>query len=320
MIFNTAANWCSPAGQQARLSILIFHRVLSEPDELFPGELHASRFDEVLSWLGQWFNVLPLDEATSRLQSGTLPRRAASITFDDGYRDNVTVALPILQRRGLSATFFVATSFLDGGRMWNDSVIESIRLTSLRSLNLGAVGWGAHSLETVKARRLAIDTLLGHIKYLEPSDRIEAVEKVREACDSKLPNDLMMTSDQVVALRNAGMQVGAHTCTHPILSRLSDEQAWREVVDSKARLETLLQEPVTLFAYPNGKPTQDYFAKHAELVRQAGFTAAFSTAPGVSHNQSDLFQLPRFTPWDRSRWRFGLRMLTNMRQLSCVTA
>lgn len=74
----------SPSGARARLSVLIFHRVLPQPDPLFPDEIDAARFDAILGWLRSWFNVLPLDEAAQRLKDGSLPARAAALSFDDG--------------------------------------------------------------------------------------------------------------------------------------------------------------------------------------------------------------------------------------------
>jgi hypothetical protein len=122
------------AGADAKLSILIYHRVLPVPDPLFPTETTVESFDAQLGLLKSLFNVLPLPEAVARLKAGTLPARAASITFDDGYADNFTRALPILQKHGLHATFFIATAYLDGGRMFNDTVIESIRQCTQRHL------------------------------------------------------------------------------------------------------------------------------------------------------------------------------------------
>src|SRR5436190_19266614 len=93
----------SPAGRSARLTILIFHRVREQPDELFPDEIHASAFRERMIWIRSWFNVLPLDVAIAALERGTLPERALAVTFDDGYADNATVALPILCALGVPA-------------------------------------------------------------------------------------------------------------------------------------------------------------------------------------------------------------------------
>ena len=313
MILKGAASVLSPKGPRARLSIFIFHRVLTRIDPLFPGEPDVRRFNEVLSWIARWLQVIPLDDAVSRLRNGSLPARAAAITFDDGYADNATHALPVLQHHAMTATFFVATSFLDGGRMWNDSVIEAVRAFRGDRLDLSPAGLGSYCLDSLDQRRIAIDTLLGRIKYLGPRERHEAVAHVIDRVQARLPDDLMMRSDQVLALKKAGMQIGAHTCSHPILARVPDSHALSEISRSKETLESLLDEAVGLFAYPNGKPNTDYAARHVAMVRQAGFAAAVSTAPGVAVQACDLHQLPRFTPWDRSRARYGMRMLANLR-------
>jgi peptidoglycan/xylan/chitin deacetylase (PgdA/CDA1 family) len=313
VVLKSILSTLSPGGQGARLSIFIFHRVLSQQDPLFPGEPDVDRFDEILGWLAKWFEVLPLDGAVTQLRAGTLPARAAAITFDDGYADNAANALSILQRHGMRATFFVATSFLDGGRMWNDTLIESIRLCQKDSLDLSDAGLGHFTLTSVADRRLAIESLLRQVKHLAPDQRNEAVAEVQRAVPIALPDDLMMTSRQVIQLRDAGMQIGAHTCTHPILANLSDREALEEIKTGKGALEALLNEPVSLFAYPNGKPGKDYLGKHVSMVRQAGFAAAVSTATGVSNAATDVFQLPRFTPWDRTQLRYGIRLMLNLR-------
>jgi len=303
----------SPAAAGARLSVFIFHRVLPEPDALFPDEVHAARFDQLLGWIKTWFRVLPLDEAAQQLACGRLPARAAAITFDDGYEDNDSVARPLLQRHGLVATFFIATGFLDGGRMWNDTVIESIRRTSKAELDLRPLGLGQHALPTLPARRAAIAQLLPQIKYMQPEARVALTQRLAHAAEVSPPVDLMMRSEQVLAMRRAGMQIGAHTVSHPILARLDLSAARQEMAQSKQALEQLLGEPVSLFAYPNGRPGKDYLPEHAVLARELGFQAAVSTAWGAGRQGTDPFQLPRFTPWDRDRLRFGLRMVRNLR-------
>jgi len=302
----------SPAGIKARLSILIFHRVLPEPDPLFPDEMHAERFDAVCGWLARWFQVLPLDEAVRRLQDRSLPARAACITFDDGYADNHSVALPILQRHGLTSTFFIATGFLDGGRMWNDSIIESIRGCRSEALDLESLGLGRHALSSVGQRRVAIESLIGQIKYRPVDERIRLGAELAARAGVQLPDDLMMNSGDVQAMHRAGMQIGAHSVSHPILARLPDDAARREITQSKRFLENLLDTRIGLFAYPNGKPGEDYSPRTVELVREAGFDAAVSTAIGTSRSGDDMFQLRRFTPWDAASWKFGARLLWNL--------
>jgi peptidoglycan/xylan/chitin deacetylase (PgdA/CDA1 family) len=306
----------SGQGPDARLTILIFHRVLAEPDALLEGEVDAKRFNLICSWLARWFRVLPLDEAMTRLRAGTLPSRSLCITFDDGYADNHDVALPILRSHGLPATFFVTTGVIDGGLMWNDTVIESVRRAEVdqidgRDLGLGSLG--VLSLIGATHRRLAIERLLLAIKHLEPDERSDRVERLRRLVGLReLRSDLMMTVEQVCGLRNAGMQIGGHTVTHPILARLDDATARHEIAEGKRVLEAWLGEEVSMFAYPNGRPGDDFEPKHAVMAREAGFKAALTTAWGVATRETDAYVVPRFTPWAPQRWKFGLQLARNL--------
>jgi peptidoglycan/xylan/chitin deacetylase (PgdA/CDA1 family) len=294
-----------------RLTVLIFHRVLKAPDPLFPGEADAARFDQILSWIDQWFTVLPLGEAVTLLQAGNLPPNALCITFDDGYADNYEVALPILLRHNMTATFFVASAYLDGGRMWNDTVIEAIRRCSRDSLDLSAIGLGTFDLATPVERRRAIDAALTALKHRAPEERGRLAGAVAEVANARLPDDLMMTAGQVRSLHREGMTIGAHTRTHPILAVLEEQAARDEIAGGRQDLEDIIRDCVDLFAYPNGRPGVDYLQRDVHTVRALGFSAAVTTAWGCARSGDDLYQIPRFTPWDRSRLRFGVRLIGN---------
>lgn len=301
-----------PAGPRARLSILIYHRVLPETDPLFPAEVDAVRFDRQMRLLRRCFNILPLADAVAALREGTLPARAACITFDDGYADNADVALPILHRHNLHATFFVATGFLDGGRMWNDSVIELVRRAPGTRLDLDRLGLGAHDTASPERKAKAIGALLRALKHLHPVERLAQVNAMQELLGIPLPDDLMMRSDQVRKLHAAGMEIGAHTVNHPILASLGRDDARHEISTGKAVLEDLIDARVRLFAYPNGKPGRDYLGEHVNLVKELQFDAAVTTSWGAAGRGSDPWQLPRFTPWDASESAFLMRLVRNL--------
>ena len=300
------------ATRGTRLSILIFHRVVPKHDPLMPGEPDAAAFEARMTWLAKAFRVLPLSEAARRLRDGSLPSNAACITFDDGYADNLTIAAPILARLRLNATFFVATGFLDGGRMFNDTVIEAVRLCREPVLDLSAIDCGIWSCNNDTARLATIGGLLDRIKYLPQAERQVKVDAIAASVGLPARSDLMMTRQQVRDLKRHGMSIGAHTVTHPILTTLTREAARDEIADGRRDLEETLGERVKLFAYPNGKPGRDYDASHAKLVKELGFDAAVSTSWGVARRETDRFQLPRFTPWDGNVNRFGLRLAQNL--------
>jgi peptidoglycan/xylan/chitin deacetylase (PgdA/CDA1 family) len=293
------------------LSVLVYHRVLAEHDPLLPGEPTAEGFEARMRWVAAHFNVLPLLDAVRALREDRLPRRALCITFDDGYADNCTNALPILRRLNLPATVFIATGFLDGGCMFNDVVIEALRNVDGAELNLDDLGLGRHPLGAAELRARAIDRILSRLKYYEPERRARVAAQIAKRAGARVPTHLMMTSQQVRALAQSGMAVGAHTVTHPILAGIPLERAREEMSADRARLEQITAAPVRLFAYPNGTPLRDYRPEHAALARELGFEGAVSTARGAARPGDDLFQIPRFTPWDSAHWRFGLRLATN---------
>jgi peptidoglycan/xylan/chitin deacetylase (PgdA/CDA1 family) len=270
-----------------------------------------------MALLAEHFRVLQLEEAVERLARGQLPTRAVSVTFDDGYADNHDVAMPILRRLGIPATFFIATGFLDGGRMWNDTVIEAIRQANDPALDLSGLGLGTFPVASISERRIAIHSILRSIKHKDPSERDEIVAAIAAQVGEPMPSTLMMTRDQVRALHGAGMGIGGHTVNHPILTRIVAPAAEHEIADGKAELESIIGEPIGLFAYPNGKPTVDFAAEHVALTKKLGFRAAVTTSRGAARQTSDLFQLPRFTPWDRQTLKFGLRLLLNARRPGC---
>jgi len=300
----------------ATLSILIYHRVLARPDPLFPGEVDARLFERQLRLLKRFYAPLPLAVAVQRLQDGSLPARAACITFDDGYADNAQVALPLLQRHGLHATFFIATGYLDGGQMWNDTVIEAVRQASGPQLDLREHGLGCLPVASLAQRQAAIATLLGQLKYLPFARRQQLSMQIRRHAGATAGQAAMLSTAQLRQLHAAGMGLGAHTASHPILSTLPDDAARLDIANGKRQLESLIQAPVSLFAYPNGKAGRDYGAPHVAMVNSLGFKAAVATDWGAAHPGAglDLLQLPRFTPWDRGRLAFLWRLRQNRRQ------
>lgn len=295
-----------------RLSILIYHRVLAENDFMLPRMPTAERFEWHMQLISKYFHPLSLDSAMSLMERGELPDRAICVTFDDGYSDNEKVAMPILKRLGIPATVFVTTSFLNGGRMWNDTVTEALRIAKGDFFSLKDIGLREYPISTVNERRLSSGEIIRKIKHWSPEKREHAVRIIESKVD-ELPADLMMTDKQVKHLHEQGIGIGAHTSNHPILATLDLGEAKQEIFDSKEFLETLIGHRVDYFAYPNGQPMIDYKVEHRDLVERANYRAAFSTQWGVSTTQSDRWQLPRFTPWDETPLRFLIRLLLNLR-------
>ncbi|MEY2687959.1 MAG: hypothetical protein RL375_2157 [Pseudomonadota bacterium] len=293
-LLRTAVSAAYRPGGQARLPVLMYHRVLPQPDALQPGLVDARQADRQFKVLADLFHVMPLHDAAELLRQGRLPRRALCITFDDGYRDNHDVALPLLKRHGITATFYIASGFIDGGRMFNDSVMEAVRHLPAGQFELQSLGLPAFTISDTASRRAAVRDIVQAVKYMELGQRHAICDELTRAAKVDLPNNLMMTSEQVAAMARQGMSIGGHTVRHPILQRVDDSAAREEIVANRISLTSILGEAPRTFAYPNGKPGRDYSLSHARMVREAGYDAAVSTAVGVGDRDADMFQLPRF--------------------------
>jgi peptidoglycan/xylan/chitin deacetylase (PgdA/CDA1 family) len=292
---------------RGRIAILTYHRVLAQRDPLLPEEPDAKTFDWQVGVLARHFRPMTILQAMERLAAGDLPARAVCITFDDGYADNALVALPILQRWKVPATFFVATGFLNGGRMFNDTIIETVRRLPGETLDASWLGLPSLPLKGPIERRKAFETVIDALKYRSAAERMEMADRLAATLPRALPADLMMTSDQVRSLAVAGMAVGGHTRRHPILAKLDQDAAREEIESGRQDLVAILGREVDVFAYPNGRPMRDYHPEHVAMVKNAGFRYAVSTSWGSVRKEADPYQLPRLAPLGQGPREFALR-------------
>ena len=302
----------SPAGARGRLAVFGYHQVLERKDALRHGEPTPGEFASDLEIIKRLFNVLPLGEAVRRLQEGSLPARAACITFDDGYANNHDLAAPALEAAGLPATFFVATGAIDEGIMWNDLVLEAVARCrepfviadeSLRAaVAIPGAAEGGASLGT---------RLLQALKYRPLAERAEAAARLYRDNVGGEPPRLMMTRDGVAALAQRGFAIGGHTVQHPILTRLPDADARLEIDGCSRWIEQVTGQRPTEFAYPNGRPGTDFTPAHAAMVQDAGYDCAVSTEWGIARRGADPFTIPRIGSW----WRHNRRVAAGVLRL-----
>jgi peptidoglycan/xylan/chitin deacetylase (PgdA/CDA1 family) len=307
-LLRTAAGIAYP-GRAACLPIIVHHRVLKTLDPLLPDTIDAPTIDAHFEMLSRLFNVLPLDEAVDMAAEGVLPRRAVAITFDDGYRNNVDVALPILKKYRLPATIYLATSFLDGGRMFCDTAIECVRRLPTGAVDLSPFGLGRRNVDDMASRVSIADDLNDAIKYRPTEERAALCERLESMVDAPLPDDLMMTSEQVTRVSREGITFGGHTVNHPNMAGLDTDTARQEIVRNRDAITSLTGQAPKSFAYPFGKPGTDYTISTMALVREAGYSSAVTMSWGVATVDSQRYQLPRFGPAERHGKGFFTRML-----------
>ncbi len=296
------------AGRRPAFQILTYHRVNDEQDPFFTA-VPTQVFERQMAYIARTYPVLTVEELAERMRRGGLPRNALAITFDDGYRDTLTHAAPILARYGLPATIFVATGFIGTAEVpWFDRLAMAVKVTKALSLQ---APWGeAVSLVTPGERLRAVERTLGYLKRLPDEHLRRRLDELLDALgstDQRCFKNLMLTWDDVHALAGLGFSIGAHTVNHPILSRVSAERAWTEILGSRTMIESACGRPPLAFAYPNGR-SEDYTQSVARLVREAGFTCAVTTEWGLNTRDISPWELRRGEPWEHHLPTFALKL------------
>lgn len=288
--------------------VLAFHRVNDDDDPFMPS-LPTSVFAARMEHIARHYTVLTVETLVERLREGRVPRKAVALTFDDGYRDNLTHAAPILARYGLPATVFLTTGCVGTREMlWFDRLAEALKTTTRTHLQLA--GQGALALGSTAERLRALQAALSYLKRMPDAERRQTLDEfLRELKVGALdgPKRLMLSWDEVGVLRGLGFSVGAHTVSHPILSRVSAEDAWQEIVGSKHAIERALGSQARAFAYPNGG-REDVTELTVRLVRDAGFTCAVTTRRGLNTAATPVLELRRGGPWERHLPTYALKL------------
>ena len=288
--------------------ILVYHRVNDDFDPFF-SSVPASVFDSQMAYIARGYRVCTVEELFDRSRRGGLPRDALAITFDDGYRDTLTHAAPILAKHGLPATVFLATGFIGTAEVpWFDRLAMAFKTTRASSF---VTPWDESlSLATQADRVRAMERMLGYLKRARDEalrDTIAALLETLGVTDQRCFKNLMLTWDDVHALRGLGFTVGAHTVHHPILSRISAHRAWTEIIGSRTMIESACGRAPTAFAYPNGTP-EDYTETVKHLVREAGFNCAVTTRFGLNTADTSPYELRRGGPWEHELPTFALKL------------
>lgn len=302
-------DWLPRSGRGGGVCILNYHRVLPAADPLLEYDPDITTFRWQIELLARYFKVLPLHAAVDALAHDKVPPRAVCITFDDGYASTHDLALPVLREFGLPATVFVTSGYIGHDNMWNDRIIEAIRRFPGDMLDLQALGHGLLPCRALSERQLAAKTLTLAAKYLPQAAREALADALEAQAGAAQRRELMLTPEMLQALVAQGIEIGAHTVSHPILAKINDDQAAREMRDSKAALETITGQPVRYFAYPNGKAGIDFDERHVRMVKEAGYSAAFASSTIAATGRHDAYQIPRCHPWDATPAMFGLRLL-----------
>jgi peptidoglycan/xylan/chitin deacetylase (PgdA/CDA1 family) len=289
--FDAVLRLRSRVGSDA-LPVLCYHRVAdAQPDSPFDADLvdtTPAQFDEQLRMLKRYYTVIGLDELLAALDNGKAPRGAALITFDDGYKDNATAALPVLKSHGVSATFFLSSDYLTQRRIyWWERASYFFAKTTLRRARLDyptdlVLELGSNAALSKKLVLTMIKTVRGLDleRFLDGLGKSLEVEWNPEL-ERRLADDLILSWDDVREMKRHGMHFGSHTKSHRILPTLELAELRVELAESKQHIEQELGEPVHSISYPVGMSIKA-IKPITEAVKSAGYRVGFTNISGVA--------------------------------------
>lgn len=296
--------------QSRSVQILAYHRVNDDRDPFSPA-VPTTLFAQQMEYIATYCYPCSLEEAVERLERHDIPDNAVVVTFDDGYRDNYLHALPILEKFSVPATIFLATGVIGSGKiLWHDRVIDALQSTQMPLLAGFGSAENCYALQTLQDKLRAQAAVLNFLRSVDDKERHYWIDRLLDKLQvgpAATKSGLMLTWDEIQSAQRRGVTSGAHTVTHPILSKVSPDLARHEILESKRVLEERLCRPVMSFAYPSGR-REDFDATTKLLVREAGYTCAVSMMFGVNDSQQDPFELHRIPVWDVDVYTFGARL------------
>ncbi|WP_411992766.1 polysaccharide deacetylase family protein [Agarivorans sp. DSG3-1] len=244
----------------------------------------SEQFEQHLRFYKQEFTVVNESELLSLLDSNKpITKPYALITFDDGYIDSYQHAFPLLKKHDLSAVFFVVTEYTDGGSFaWWDEVAWLVKHCQLSQLKLEH--WPDAVDLTGKNETQNIRKVLYAFKADQQFSMDEKLAQLRVLCKAPvLPgsNSLFANWQQLKEMADAGMTIGSHTQSHPILAHLTPQQQRIELHESRMFIQDQLSNSVSMLAYPVGR-TDSFTEQTQEMAKQCGYRLAFSFMNGIN--------------------------------------
>jgi peptidoglycan/xylan/chitin deacetylase (PgdA/CDA1 family) len=303
--------------------VLLYHRVArtsSDPQLLCVTPEH---FAEHTALIAESYEPARLRDLVAALRTGEPPPRAVAITFDDGYADNLGEAKPVLESNRVPATVFVVSGWIGGDRpfWWDELEVLLLlpgRLPPVLELEVGTEilrwelgedavytpeaaaarsGWTVLDGHNPGPRQLIYRELSARLRRLEETARERVLDSLRsvgernDETDGELARPLTLHELRRLAAGDL-VDIGAHTVTHPTLSKLAPDMQREEIIGSRLQLESALGRPVASFAYPYGG-ARDFDQTTALIVRDAGFDHACANVASRLERGTDVYRLPR---------------------------
>ncbi|HEX7287830.1 MAG TPA: polysaccharide deacetylase family protein [Candidatus Angelobacter sp.] len=292
-----------------RFVIICYHSVGTGGVPFHSG-IDEQVFEQQIRFLRNSYRIVTVDEICRELDEDGRPGQAVALTFDDGYRSVYTKAFPVLRKYGVPATVYLTASAVETGEIsWYDRIFAAAMLCPADTIQIEGDAQRRFALTSQESRMRAATEIVKTLRGYSNQARIAACAALDKK--AQLPpaetKDRMLTWAQIHEMQKSGIHFGAHTMSHPAVSRLSPSEWEHELVDSKRLLEERLQQQVVHFAFPFGSPA-DIGKEICSVLPGYGYRSAVSTAWGVNTPDTNRYLLRRIGGEEPSLPLFALRL------------
>jgi peptidoglycan/xylan/chitin deacetylase (PgdA/CDA1 family) len=283
-----------------------------ESNAFLRGIVHlSSDFEQHMAIIARNFHPVSLEDIyQAQVQGKPLPRRSVCVTFDDGFKDNLEIAAPIMEKHGVVGTIYVTTGLLKNEiNPWFVRVRRAFHISTEKTYP-GMEGT-AYDLDDPAGRRagfLEASRLCATSTGEKQQDLVQKVEQYLSV--APLDEYMMMTEEQVRQTAERGHIIGSHTVAHPNMAHVPAAILQQELVESKAALDGLTGRSCHHFSYPRPILSPHYTEATGAAARAAGYVTAVTCTDGLVRPDDDLMAIKRISaPFAALEFEVGLEKM-----------
>ncbi len=288
-------SFISKTANKKKVIIIAYHRITSQKKNsiITNSEISttAEKFQEQAKYLSENYDVISFRDLQDFTRGIKNPKKdCAIITFDDGYKEHYSNAFPILKKHRLCATIFLATEYMEGKKaFWWERVAYSVAKTKKSHLKIK----GLNSIK-LSDKKKALKKILEKLKSMQENKKIRLISEIESQLQAKAGSlkSISLTWDQAREMCSSRIEIGSHTATHPILTKISLQEAKSDIIKSIKDIEKKTGTRPIAFAYPNGMQ-KDMSKELDELLKKLGFAFSISSVYGTEKIRKNMFRLKR---------------------------
>ena len=285
----------------------LFHRVSDEKDDLWP-PMTPALFEKIIGSLVKTYKIVGLEEWLSQENNEVADKRLATILFDDGYKDNIEYAVPILEKHNCPASFYIVTDCINKNiPTWTYLLDHTLQQTKISSISIdhrqAPVG-----LKNIRVSDKAmVRKIKPWMKNLSNTDRVQVLDAILKQCnDVPFPENKMMSWADIHQIMEAGFHIGSHSHTHPMLAALEDES---EILDELSVSFLTINEKTGKSPQTISYPIGSFDERVIRLANQAGYKYGLAVEQKFFRSNKDkLMAIPRVELYQEPWWKVNLRV------------